>query len=491
MSIFGPLTTSKLDPILGPFSLECSVIDSRPTNVTSRVDFNINNINTRDLQDLAGLRLFGITAKNLINKLDTSESSLFDKLAINLRGILDDANLQIVTIKDYLYINPQLSPNQIPSYDPSTQFATDVYFYATKESKYISSRKIYNSIYNSLNQLKEIIPGNYNIELLFNKCTRETQCPNANTTCKQSFLVSQHPLTIDANAVGFVGMDNKLTNECYCDVSSGDHNQKYCYNGGTFVQSDSTGLDYYCLCPNDYNGPRCEFLNIQFRFSASSPSHSYALFEKFNLCDPIRIEFEFSTDRAKGLLLFNGPINRDSKYFLAVEIVDKILVAHVGYTTIKFPNIEVSDKKWHQVEIAMSLDAIQVTLDKCYMQPATIDSNIYTEMLADKQPNDDVKLSLGGIPQSISTNHFYYKLLNVFEYEGCIRNLRVNGDLRNLKLEPSQYNLAENTVVCDCKYSLDCSGIVDAISSTKQEFPWWIILIIIAALIMLGKSNLM
>jgi hypothetical protein len=486
LSIFGPLTNSRLDPSLGPFSLQCSVTDSRPTNVTARVDFSINNVNSRDIQDLAGLRIFGITAKDLLKKFDVSESSYFDKFAANLNRILEASSLQIVTIKNYTYTNPQLSPNQIPSYDPATQFATDLYFYATKDSKYISSRKIYNTIFNNLNDLKAIVPDNYNIELLFNKCPEKAECPNASTTCRQAFLVSQQPLTIDANAVGFVGMDNKLTTECYCDVSSGLQSQKFCYNGGTLIQPDSTNLDYYCQCPNDFNGPRCEFLNIQFRFSASSPSHSYALFDKFTLCDPIRIEFEFSTEREKGLLLFNGPINRESKYVLAVEVVNKKLVVHVGSTTIEFPDVEVSDKKWHQVEVAMSLDAVQVTLDKCYMQRKTIESKAYAEMLADKQDNDDVKLSLGGIPQSISTNHFYYKLLKVFEYEGCIRNLRVNGDLRDLKLQ-SSFNLAENTVVCDCKYSIECSGITDAISSVKQEFPWWIILIIIAALVMLGK----
>lgn len=479
----GALTTEQ------DMSLQCTVNDPRPSNVTAQVSFSVKNVDYKDLTDLAGIRVFGITAENLAMKLDVTQESLLERMQKTMEDKLD-ADVTIVTLRNYFDPKPVQNPNQIPDWNPTDLFGTDIYFYAEakNDGKYVSSRRIYNIIYNCINELQSIVPGGVKIKILFNECDANGRvaCPNA-LTCKQSFLISQQPRTVDANATGLVGMDNTLSTECYCDIS-GDAGtgatQQSCLNGGTMIRSDG-GSDYYCQCPEGYNGPRCEYLSIQFRFSASSPSHSYALFDQFTLCDPIRIEFEFSTDRSKGLLLFNGPINRDSSYFIAVEIVDKNLLIHVGYTNITF-QVEVSDKKWHQVDIAMSLDAIQVTLDKCKSKTATIGG--YASMLADKQATDDVQLSLGGIPPSISTNHFYYKILNVFEYEGCIRNVRVNGELRDLKLG-DQYNLAENKEPCDCKYSEECTAVIGQIKRPGTDFPWWIILIIIAGLIMLGKYS--
>lgn len=478
LQIFGPLINTNLNTDES-ISLECQVNDQRSSNVSSKVDFSIRNIEYKDIQDLSGIRIFGITAENLALKIYKTDVSYLDKLKSNLAGNLN-ADVNIVTLRNYVFDNSDLNVNQIPDYDPSRLFGADLYFYATSDNKYLSSRLIYNIIYNNLNQLESIIPGDYTIKILFDECpTRPDSCPS-NLICRQSYLISQKPLTVDANATGIVGMNNKLTTECYCDTTVSRGNS--CFNGGTLVSSDG-GSDYYCQCPSGYNGPRCEYLSLQFRFSASSPSHSYALFEKFTLCDPIRIEFEFSTDRSKGLLLFNGPVNRDSSYFVAVEIFDKTLLVHIGYTNISFPNIEVSDKKWHRVDISMSLDAIQVTLDKCQSKRTTI--NNYAQMLADKQDTDDVQLSLGGIPPSISTAHYYYKILNVFEYEGCIRNLRVNSELRDLKLGEF-FNLAENTEPCDCKYSEECTAVIGSIKRPGTDFPWWIILIIVAGLLMLA-----
>lgn len=393
LQIFGPISNANISTD-EPKALQCSVIDKSSANATSKAKFHVRNVEYKDLQDLTAIRFFGLTAEQFANKIDTIDQSYLDKFTSALRIALGNADLYVVTLKNYVASNDGLSPDQIPDYDPKTQFGTDLYFYAINDGDYISSREIYNTIFNNFNQLQATLGNDFKMKILFDECPEIADfCPK-DSRCKQSFLISQNPLTVDANATAIVGMDNKLSTECYC--SQGQNNQRICYNGGTVVPSDGTslGLDYYCQCPDGYEGPRCEKLSIQFRFSASSPSHSYALFEKFALCDPLRVEFEFATERSKGLLLFNGPINRDSSYFIAVEIVDKTLLIHIGYTNISFPNVVVSDKKWHRVDISMSLDAVQVTLDKCQSKTAIISN--YNEMLANKQSGDDVQLSLGG-----------------------------------------------------------------------------------------------
>ena len=156
---------------------------------------------------------------------------------------------------------------------------------------------------------------------------------------------------------------------------------------------------------------------------------------------------------------------------------------HVGYTNVSFTNVNVSDKNWHQVDIAISLNQVQVNLDKCQSITTTITN--YQQMLQSR--NESSILSLGGIPPSISTNHYYYNVLNVFEYDGCIRNLRINGDLRDLALNPQRQNLAYN-IPCSCDYTVDCTVSTPLLVKAPSAMPWWIILILLGALICLGKQ---
>ena len=113
------------------------------------------------------------------------------------------------------------------------------------------------------------------------------------------------------------------------------------------------------------------------------------------------------------------------------------------------------------------------------------------DLTADLAIKSDNRLSLGGVPPEISKNNYYYPNLLVYEYEGCIRNVRINGQIKDLSLvSKANYNLA--TANCDCKYqykqTTDCI-VSGRIVPPTPEFPWWIILIVIAALILLGKLS--
>ena len=251
-------------------------------------------------------------------------------------------------------------------------------------------------------------------------------------------------------------------------------------------------------------------MTLTFTSNSYSTSHSYAIFDSFKLCDPTRIEFEFSTDRPKGLLLFNGPINREGLYFIAVEVKNSYVVFHFGEQSISLTDTNVADKNWHRVDIVISLDVsslatlfienflflikffnhfktVQVVLNNCAISK-TFDSDYISQLNADAAKlNDNVKLSLGGIPPAISQYHYYHNSLNVFEYEGCIRNLKINGQQSDLKLQESKYSLAQEG--CDCKYQIRCTTTTLPVVQTK-DFPWWIILIIVAGLLLLGKNCL-
>lgn len=479
LKIYGPTSFANFPQ--DTMNLQCTVTDRNQTTALAKVDFLYNNIEFGDLIDPVAIRLVGITAQDLYKKITLTDTSAFEILFMKLVSILG-LNLQtdvikVVTLRNTLFNQNKIVADQVINFD-MTSFGTDIYFFVRKNNKIMSSRQIYSIIYTNLNQL--VSNAYIGIQLLFDTCNSKPAdfCP-AKSFCKQNFIASVQSLTVDANATGLVGMNNLLDTECYCNL---EVTSPTCFNNGRLVYS-AGGSDYYCECPSGYDGPRCEFLSITFTFEKSSTSHSFALFNSFELCDPVRIEFEFTTERSKGLLLFNGPINRDSSYFIAVEIFNYTLLVHIGSTNVSFPLVNVSDRSWHKVDILISLGYVQVNLDRCNSKTQMILN--YYQMMADKQTGDDNRLSLGGIPPSISLNHYYYLMLNVFEYEGCIRNLKINGDYRDLTLKPNEYNLAQNLQQCDCIYLKKCDSTAIRVVRTN-EFPWWIIIIILAALLMLA-----
>lgn len=489
LQIYGPTSFESFPR--DNMNLQCVVNDpfqiEQPSTVLAKVDFSLEDVEYADTIDLVGIRLMGIQAENLAKKINIGDTSPLEMLLARIVSILQlngqSDVIRVVTIRNYVNNGTKVIANQILNFDNSS-FGADVYFFARQSGRLIASQVIYQLLYANMNQLSS---SHYsNVVLLFDLCLSKSNhfCP-LNTYCKQNFITSTRSLTVDANATAFVGMNTVLNAECYC---SQEVSQPTCFNGGTVKSFNLNGYpQYYCVCPPGYDGPRCQFLSITFTYMPSSPSHSYALFQPIKLCDPSRIEFDFTTERTKGLLLFNGPINRESIYFLAVEISNSTLLVHVGTTLVSFPSVNVSDKAWHHVDILVSLNTVQVILDKCSSSIAIIAN--YSDMKKDVNSMDEVRLSLGGIPPKISLNHFYYKTLNVFEYEGCIRNLKVNGELRNLKLVPNDYNLAQNAQQCDCMYLAKCDSNASPVIRTN-EFPWWIILIILGALLILGNYSL-
>ena len=241
-------------------------------NSQASVDFSLDNVNYDDLIDPTVIRLFGITPESLAKKKDITDSSLLDHLVLTLISILDinrqtdpKANLlKVITLRSFVDSSQKLIPNQIPDFS-YTAFGTDVYFYARQNGKLVSSRQIYSSMTQSMSKLAS---NSYTVNLnsfLFDVCQLESSrakdfCP-ASSECKQAFVSSRQTLTADANATAIVSMDNKMDAECFGSLET----MRTCFNNGVLVQS-AGGSDYYCKCPADTEGPRCEVLSLTFKF---------------------------------------------------------------------------------------------------------------------------------------------------------------------------------------------------------------------------------
>lgn len=95
-------------------------------------------------------------------------------------------------------------------------------------------------------------------------------------------------------------------------------------------------------------------------FNTASSSHTYALFNAFTLCSPSRIELEFTTSSERGLFFFNGAIDREARYFISAQYVDKTIIVNVGASNnLTINNVVLSDRRWHKLDISISENVIK------------------------------------------------------------------------------------------------------------------------------------
>ena len=480
LQIFGPPSGSNFP--VETMNLQCTVNDPLFPSAKATVNFVAQNVNYEDTIDLAVLRVLGITAEDFMSKQTPDGQSAFDRFSSLLTQSLKlgtNDQMTVVTVKNYVQPT-NLPPNRIPDISPSF-YGTELLLFARRNSLLVSSREIYSLLSSARLSSFE----NKNVVLIVDACQVQPDvgpgyCAQS-TFCKQNLVTLPIPKTVDANATALVGLNNIMNTEC---LAAQPVPVTACLNQGV-KQLSAGGSDFYCDCSAlafpDLRGPLCEFTNIMFSFSPSVPS--YALFPTTQLLDPFRIEFEFSTENSRGLLFYFGPLGRTSSYFVAVELNNASLVARIGPTRVAAVGSNLSDRNWHKVDLIMSLDFVQVILDKCQTQTALVEN--YTRLMIDRMRNDPVAISLGGVPEAITNNHYYFAMLGVFEYEGCIRNLKVNGVLKDLTLQSGASSRAMNAE-CACKHFVGCQVGPFEYIKNPREFPWWIILIILAALLMLA-----
>jgi len=217
-------------------SLKCTVQDSKLTDAEASVDFTAQPVTYADITDPASVRLLGISAEELVNKINVQDASKLDTLTSALKAVLGvdgKGQLGIISIRNYVYKDPNSLNNQIPSYDTS-KYGCDVYFYAKKDDKYISSLKI-NYL---LNQQKDLIGLKF--QVLEDLCSTVSNYCAADTLCQQSSVLSQQSPTVDGNATAFVGLDLNFKPECFCDLKTTNkigNTVTKCLNGGVLYSS--------------------------------------------------------------------------------------------------------------------------------------------------------------------------------------------------------------------------------------------------------------
>ncbi|ESN95524.1 hypothetical protein HELRODRAFT_179299 [Helobdella robusta] len=421
--------------------------------VVSTVRIEVHSFADDAVQNMASLRIQGITAEKFISKPEKSKKisnvfaqhehhSRMELFAMLLASKLDGKEYRASNVEILSVTNHATMLNVI-----------DVWF-AVHGSLYLKPSKLNGLIHVYKQEFESVLEGSILMSPI-NECMIE-KCLDVTDGCRTLVTISEHePLIINTNSSSFVGVIAQSKAECSCSSAASfleslgrECQPSSCFNGGTCVQKYST---LECLCPPDFNGPRCQQTHISFSGSG------YAWFQPFEACRHNHISFQFATTRATGLILYYGPITyTKNNPFLALELRNGYPLLRMddgkGEVVLSFVEVDLhivnkmnklNDGAWHRVDIIIQNQFVRLIVDRCERGPSIFESESESssivltnscESMANLSGEDrgmmhiNGPLSLGGshpdssIPEHITDDAF----------EGCIKHLVINNQLYDL-----------------------------------------------------------
>ncbi|KAK8405263.1 hypothetical protein O3P69_001675 [Scylla paramamosain] len=211
-----------------------------------------------------------------------------------------------------------------------------------------------------------------------------------------------------------------------------------CLNGGRCVLQARVSR---CVCPEGTSGSICKQLSRHFigngwAWTAPLPSVNRA-----------HISLEFLTLREEGLLLYAGPPDAPhldaplmQEDVLSVELEDgrPRLLLDVGSSPVLLaaspghPLPRLADGHWHRLDVVWGAQRVELIVDRC-------EAGGECRVAAPLPPQEPVlsvaaPLQVGGLAHAApdALQHGWPTQVNGHYFHGCIKNLRVNGELRDL-----------------------------------------------------------
>ena len=234
----------------------------------------------------------------------------------------------------------------------------------------------------------------------------------------------------------------------------------HCYYGGI---CDSNGR---CSCPYGFEGPKCELLGINIKRG------SYRAFSSLRVSSSWSVSLQVSTVVSGGLVFYNAQLNRGrSEDVISLELVhgQVTVLLNFGDGSKRFVvgSPRVDDGKWHTVLVKLAGDNVLVAVDHC----AVTESGTYEMCQAS-----------GGLSQG---NQRYLNLGLPFyfgsapgrpeeSFEGCIRDVQINGhlfDLANYVLNNGTANNCAEMTSCQNDSCINPSLCVENYSGYKCTCP--------------------
>lgn len=468
----------------GDYEFKVSVKDLTRPNYeaqTATVYVTIKKLNHDFVANSGSFRLSGLEAKRFI---ETRYSSEKDKSFLSqIQAYLANSVYNLSSINNLIFFS--LMENKMNSVDFRFSAHGSPLFSSQKLNGLLAHERI--NFENFLHKMH----ANIRLESIgIDECAEsERKCKDSG--CHSRTVYSARAAVINANETSLVGVHAVEKHECACKSLHGHSfrsmidrscsEPSYCLNGGMCIKSGSVQK---CQCPRGFDGPRCQKTIRSFNSSGG-----FAWLPSLPQCQDLALSFEFITSNSKGMLFYNGPIHNNNyneavsrskptRYqqdFVAVQLdkgrlifqIKQGLNAKTHSYLLNNYNQSLNDENWHRVDIYKSGFKYRITIDRCLQQQQPQQSQYH---LNENNYDLDSKPKIGhkSLSQSlmfvngceheiqvqihdlfINSNQYYpmqiaglydkTSVAKTFDYKGnfvgCIRNLKVNGELYDLQID--------------------------------------------------------
>ncbi|XP_025072404.1 neural-cadherin-like isoform X1 [Alligator sinensis] len=431
----------------GTYDFKVRVSDGVWPDVVSTIQIHVQELENEAIYNSATVRLADVTAEEFI-KRDEHGKNKHDKFQELLAEIFS-AQPSDINIFSVMNIDRR---------------RTDLRFAVRGSSSYYRPEKLHGDIAAFKSKIQSALKVNIS-QINIDEC-RKTDCSGSNG-CTNYFIVSDTPTVVDAGSVSFVSVTTNISTVCTCSArdqvhqSCASYPQSPCLNGGTCID---TLNGYRCHCPVSFHGSECQQTKLSFH------GNGYAWFRPIQPCFESLLSLEFITEVPDGLLLYSGPLSdpepENTENFIAIELSIGIPILKMnhgsGTVMLQFPShLNVTDKKWHHLEVRTNGQDVRFTLDHCSAAIVSEMEGVGKWLSTEDRTNCEVTgsipqggrylstnqvLQLGGVKESIP---YSYPQLQHKHFIGCLQNFILDTQVYDLESPAESLNSSPGCILTD------------------------------------------
>ncbi|KAG8437377.1 hypothetical protein GDO86_008174 [Hymenochirus boettgeri] len=416
-------------PQQGTYDLKIGVSDGIWPDVISTVTIHVKEMTKEAIHNSVYLRITNMTAEEFLQK-DGFEMSIYEQLQLGLAAVIPahPSNIHIYSLTNG---NGRQTDMRISVRGSSAYFKTEFLQSVLSAQK----EKINSVLKSEMSQLE--------IDFcLPQDCGKTQECT--------SYAVRNNPSFIDGGRNSLVSFIHNTICRCpdrYKGLQScSSLLQNPCLNGGT---CKDTNNGYGCHCLPHFQGPFCQ--QTQRTFNGGG----YAWFPPIRHCSSSYLSLEFISNEQDGLLLYSGPRSsppsrneENDENFIAIGILKSapfVLIKEESTLQLLFPSsVNVTDGKWHQIDIRIKGKDVNVILDHCRSSVIHETEGVGKELLMEDRSDCEANgvtakeirfwqphpvLQLGGVKET--TLHLDQYMASK-HFKGCLRNIVLNKQLFDL-----------------------------------------------------------
>ncbi|XP_069183734.1 putative neural-cadherin 2 isoform X2 [Procambarus clarkii] len=344
-----------------------------------------------------------------------------------------------------------------------------------------------------------------------------TEMPSCLGGCSAQASLSGGFTVVDANTSAVVGPWVGVQSGCACGTRTPADRTictpETCLNGGRCIP---TSAGTRCICPYGTQGSRCKILSRHFEGGGGvndsgggedSPVGGWAWVSSIPPCTEVHLSLEFLTESRDAMLLYSGPDHlpptpgapsdvvalelRGGRPFLLLDL-------GAGPATISLEASEtLADHTWHRLDLIWRYELVEMIVDLCAggtldasPLPSTRPAHNRSDTPTPPPPtppnpqtcrgtarlpdgahllNTPHPLQVGGLahPAPSHTAYGWPAPLLPKPFLGCVRNLRINGELVDLGREVLHQRSSPGCPAVDCV----SNGLVCGVHGRCQGSP--------------------